>query len=96
METRDLRYNTDLANKVEPAVALAAKAILSEPENTPNHAKRLQWANEAFQQPQAKVTEMLWAIVTDSDIQADGANSSDEDVQDAVNEAIDIFASALP
>ena len=89
-----LRGETELTQKVEAAVIIAADAITSEDAVTPNHVNRLLWAKRAFGSFSGVAQEMLPALIAANK----GASvttirgASDAAVQAAVDAAIDTFA----
>ena len=93
-EIRQLFSNSDLRNKVDVAVVVAAETIRVEDAGTDNHANRLVWAEQAFASPRGKSTEMLMAILAaNKDLTTTQIlGAADAAVQAKVDAAINIFA----
>ena len=70
----------------------AAGLVLSEVTTTPNHANRLLWAAEVRDDRVPPAKEMLAAILEDATIAADPTGVKDDDIQAAVNNHINDFA----
>lgn len=92
----NLRYSSsDLMNRTTVAVAKAAQDVLSEAQNTPNHAARLDWARAALDDARRMADRMLWGVLANGAIQNSGEASSDSDIQFTVNSLIDTYASEV-
>lgn len=89
-----LRGETELTQKVEAAVIIAADAINQEAATTPNHANRLIWAQQVFQSWATKAREMLPALIAaDKSASLVGIkNASDATIQSYIDAVIDVFA----
>ncbi len=89
-----LRGQTDLTQKVEAAVIIAADAITNEAGSTPNHTNRLIWAKRAFSSFSQVAQEMLPALITANKTATLTSirNSTDTQIQSGVDNAIDTFA----
>ena len=89
-----LRGQSELIQKVEAAVIIAADDVLKEPSITPNHANRLLWAKRAFTSFTQVAQEMLPAMIAANKRAAIDAirNASDSQVQASVDAAVDTFA----
>ncbi len=80
--------------KVKVACFVAAEMVANELVTTPNHANRLIWAKHVFEQPDFEAFRMLSVAVakniglTPTQVH----DASDSAIQNAVNEAIDLFA----
>lgn len=85
-----------LLDKVTAAAMIAAEAVRTESDTTPNHANRLLWAKQAFENPVAMANRMWPAILASnaSLTQTQVLNANDAGIQTAVNNAIDVFATA--
>lgn len=93
IDTYNLRYESrDLTNRTEVAVTVAAQNILNEDEATANHANRALWAQWALKNSRQAAEQMMWGIVGNATIQANGDNSSDGDIQFVVDSLINSFA----
>jgi len=62
-ELYDLANNTNLLRKVTSAVAVQADVIRAESGGISNHALRLVWAKEAYEHPDEKAKQMIWAVL---------------------------------
>lgn len=94
-------YNaaTDAANnlrkKVAVAVVKAVADIRNEAANTPNHARRLAWADRVTADgPDVWAERFIWRVLENATILAAPATATDSDVQFVVNGLIDYFAGA--
>lgn len=90
-ELFDLSSDSELLNRITSAVVIAAEAIRNE---DPGSAIRLAWAASAFESPRREARRMLWAMLA-AHAGASAENitgASDEQVQSAVNDAVDVFA----
>jgi hypothetical protein len=86
------RMSSNLRNRVTVAVVKAAQDVLNEDAGTPNHAGRLRWAQTALQDAEGMAERLLWGVVGNAAIQANGEASADGDLQFVVNGLIDTFA----
>lgn len=86
--------NTALFNHVRVATFIAATDIMTEDPATLNHANRLIWAKQVFQNPDAAGSRMMYPVLA----QNRGApieaiiGADDATVLTAVNNAINVFA----
>ena len=89
-----LWHESDLRNKVAIAVVVAAEIIHDEADTTPNHANRLIWAREALEGTVSKTDPMYRIILAENrDMTvAQILGASDTAIQNAVNGAVDLFA----
>lgn len=87
--------NDLLTRKVRWAVVMAAEAIRTEVNTTPNHANRLLWAKATYADPDAAAAKMIYPVLAQNAVQTltTITGSSDSQVQTAVNAAVDVFAS---
>jgi hypothetical protein len=81
-----------LLAKTAGAVAKRANAVLTEPENSPGRGKRIAWAKRALVDPVAEAKRMLWAVLGNATVQANGAAVADNDLEWVVGQLIDVFA----
>lgn len=85
--------NETLRNRVKVAALVAAETVRTEPVDTPNHASRLIWAKQVFQNPESWIS-LLWPVLVQNRAatldQITGAD--DATVQTAVDAAINVFA----
>lgn len=93
-ELYDLTNDSNLINRTAMAVADIAKDISAEAGTVTNHANRLIWAKQAFQNPRAKAPEMLTVALvsnkglTPANIQA----VTDVNLKTAIAGVVDLFA----
>jgi len=93
-EIYNMRYHdSDFKNRVVVACVNAAKDIFNEDAGTANHANRVTWATKVLDGAPAQAEHMLWGIVSDATIQANGDSSSDTQIQTAVNSLVNFMAS---
>ncbi len=87
--------NGTFKNRIKVACIVAAEMVRSELSSVTNHAARVVWAKAVFANPDAEANRMLWAVLaqnrTFTPAQITGA--TDTAIQNAVNAAIDVFAS---
>lgn len=93
-ELYSLWHESDLKNKVAVAVVVAAETIQDEVDTTPNHANRLVWAREALESTTSKTDPMYRIILAENKDMtvAQILGASDTAIQNAVNGAVDLFA----
>ena len=94
-ELFDLRNSSNLRNRVAAAGWRAAKIIFTEPDATSNHAARLKWAVRILQDDgdgQAVLQIFKAAIVL---LENDGEAAIDEQIETAVGQVINRFASEV-
>lgn len=93
-ELLSISENSTLKNKIRVAVIVAAEAVRTEVNTTPNHANRLIWAKSVFQHPNGEADRMLWAVLAQNKdlTTAQITSATDAQVQTAVNNAVDVFA----
>lgn len=88
-------FNDDSLNrKVRFACVVAAEVVRTEAQATPNHVNRLLWAKIAYQNPDAVAKSMMWALLAQNraSTPAQILGATDNVVQNAVNAAVDVFA----
>lgn len=93
-ELYSLWHESDLKNKVAVAVVVAAEIIQDEVETTPNHANRLIWAKEALESTASKTDPMYRIVLAENRdmTMAQILGASDTAIQNAVDGAVDLFA----
>ena len=93
-ELQSLFGNNDMLVKVEAAVIVEAEVIRTEDVGTTNHANRLVWAKQAFDNPRRKREEMWRAMLAaNKDMDAGTIlSANDAAIQSAVSAAVDVFA----
>ena len=86
--------NEALNKRVRVACIVAAEVIRSENPATTNHANRLLWAKAVFSNPGDAAQKMLWAALAQNRAMtlAQITGADDVAVQNAVNSAVDVFA----
>ena len=93
-ELFDLRVNSSLRNRIAVAVTIAARAVMLEAVDVPNHANRYKWAATAFSNPEGQADRFLWAALaanaTATVAQITGA--TDAMLLSAVTAAVDLIA----
>ena len=93
LEIYNLRYEAvNLKNRTTAAIAKAATDVLNEDPGTANHANRLVWAGSALDNATAMAERMMWGVLSNATIQANGESSTDNDIQFVVNSLIDSYA----
>ena len=94
LELRQVSTDSDLQDKVTVAITVAANAILNEDPGTSNHANRLIWAKDAFNNPRGLMPGVMAAVISANKdaIVANILGASDATIQTAVDAAVDLFA----
>lgn len=94
LELRTLNRDEELQQKIESAIIIAADSIKDEDSMTTNHANRLIWAKQAFDNPAGKVKGMLSAVLAANNTAtvANIQGATDSQIQTNVDAAVDIFA----
>ena len=93
-ELRQLYSHSDLTNRIEVAVIVAAEKIRTEASDTANHANRLIWAKGTFSSTRRAAEQMLMALLAANRASTTAAliAVTDADLQVAVDAAVNIFA----
>jgi len=86
--------NSPLITRIQVACAVAAEKIRTEAEATPNHANRVKWAKEAFEDPGQAAKGILWSVLAQNRAATLAVilGASDALVQTAVDAAVDAVA----
>ena len=86
--------NAALSRKIRVAVMVAADKIRAEPAVTVNHIYRLRWAQDAFADPDAQTRQFISTVLVQNRAApiAQILTMGDDSVQQAVDLAIDVFA----
>lgn len=94
LELRQLSENSNLRIRCAVACVIAAESIRTESESTLNHANKMLWAKSVFSNPDAVSQSVLWAVLAaNSSFSVEAIQAaSDLTLQNAVNNAINIFA----
>lgn len=83
-----------LRSRVQFACIVAAHAIASESDATPNHVNRLKWAKAVMADPELEAKRMLWFALAANKAatlaQIDAA--TDASIQTIVDAAVNLFA----
>jgi len=93
-ELHSLNNNSDLQEKVEVAVVVAADTIRTDGSPPTNQAQRLVWAADAMANPKDVAKSMLWAVLAankDATI-ANITGATDAAIQTNIDDAVDLFA----
>lgn len=94
VELRNLFHHGDLRNKVEIACIIVAEEIRTEVDTIDNHANRVIWARQTFEDSRNQAAKMMMAILaankdaTTTQILA----ASDTAIQTQVGAAVNLFA----
>ncbi len=93
-ELRNLLIDSSLLNRVTVAVGVAAETIQNESGATPNHANRLLWAKEAYENPINIGKRILWSVViaNRASTVTQILEAGDTVIQANVDDVIDVFA----
>jgi predicted house-cleaning NTP pyrophosphatase (Maf/HAM1 superfamily) len=93
LEIRSLFGNDSLRGKVQAAVIIAAEKIRTEDAQIVDHAKRMTWAKQAFNNPIGISSQVLMAVIAanNSATVAQIIGASDATIQAAVENSINIF-----
>lgn len=92
LDLYDLRYNEAMKKRVTAAIAKAAQDVLAEDDQTANHTNRVIWANDALKDAQLMTEKIMWRVLGNATIAANGEASTDNDIQFVVNSLIDFVA----
>jgi len=91
-ELYSLWHETGLKNRVTVAMVIAAETIQSEAPATPNHANRLIWARQAFENPVADGMFRVILAANKAATREQILGATDTSIQAAVDAAVDTFA----
>jgi hypothetical protein len=83
-EQNALMTDIDFQGRIKVAALKFATSILDEPGTVTAHNSRMKWAANAAQNPQLVAQTLQPNVVMDAKVQTDGANISDDDLQQAV------------
>jgi hypothetical protein len=92
LDNYNLAVNATLRNRIAAAVAKASFDVLNEDPGTAYHAERVVWAKASLKDPVTVTDQMAWTVVQDTTIQSHGLDSTDIEIQNAVNGNINRFA----
>ena len=88
LESAQLMQNAELRSRVKVACLKFAEYILGEPSSTPARSARLRWALGAMGNLDMVTTAALPNTVMDPKVQEQGENIGDEDLQSALETAV--------
>lgn len=94
LELAGLFNHPDMVSKVSVACLLVAEDIRNEDVGTSNHANRLLWAKDTFENPLSAGRSMLKAILAQNNTLTESQilNASDANIKTAVANAVNVFA----
>jgi hypothetical protein len=87
-ETFALMSDTVFRGRVNIACVNFARYITDEAANTPAHSTRVKWAQNTLVNPEVAVNQVIPTVVTDGQVQADGAAITDPALQSTVETAV--------
>jgi hypothetical protein len=88
LEIASLRTNQDFKDRVSVAVIKYAAYIMGEPPETPIHEIRVQWARKALANPDEQVFRIMGHLVGNASVQTLLTSIVDQDLQYAVEYAV--------
>ena len=93
-ELYDVAATNVLLDRITVAVVIQAEAVRAENVATPNHANRLRWAKDVFNDPRAAARSATWAVLAQnaSATKAQILAASDATILAAVAAVVDVFA----
>lgn len=92
LDNYNLAVNATFRNRIAAAIAKASYDVLNESPSTEYHTERVAWAKASMKDPVTVTDQMAWTIVQDTTIQSHGLDSTDGEIQNAVNANINNFA----
>lgn len=95
LERYNLMSSGVILAKTTVALIDAAFAIINESPTEPDHALRLQLANNIIRDPVGQAREAMIFVLQNTTIQAAGENATDNDVQYQVLQIIDTLVKRL-
>jgi len=87
-----LSTNGQFRGLIQAAVAKASYDITNEDPGTANHAERLVWAKNTMKDPSTAMMQMVWLVLQNPTVVADGTSFVENDIQFAVNSNINNIA----
>jgi hypothetical protein len=87
-ETFALMSDAVFRGRVNIACVNFARYITDEAANVPAHSTRVRWAQNTLVNPEVAVNQVIPTVVTDGQVQADGAAITDPNLQTAVETAV--------
>ena len=96
-ELYGLWHESSLKNRVTVAVVVAAQTVQDEDPAMENHANRLIWAQQAFQNPASSGKTMFYVVLAaNKDVSTEAIlSASDANIQAAVDAAVNTFATEV-
>jgi hypothetical protein len=76
------------SDRVKVACLHYAAYIVNEPSNVPAHSTRVRWGQATLVNPDSAVAQVLPTVIMDGQVQADGAAITDQNLQTAVETAV--------
>jgi hypothetical protein len=94
LEVWNLRFQSPtLKNRVVAEIGMIAYYIITtEPSNATNHAARVAWAARAIRDPEQEAERLMWAVVSNGDVQAAGDSVADSVIAYIVDSLCYTFA----
>lgn len=87
-ESANLMNDMAFRGRIKVACMHYAQYILDEAPSTPAHFTRLRWAQSAYQQPDMIAQQHQTGVVMEPQVQVDGANITDPNLQTAVETVV--------
>jgi hypothetical protein len=89
----NLKVSGSLLNRTAVACMKTADYILTtEAGGATNHANRVIWAKAALLDPESKAKQLMWAVLSNGDVQSQGEEVADATIQYIVDVKLDLFA----
>lgn len=85
---------TALISRMRVAAVIAAEKVRTEADTTANHANRIKWAKETFQNSEAAARDLLWIVLAQNKTATSAAilGATDAIIQAACDAAVDVLA----
>jgi hypothetical protein len=88
LQSAALMQNMTLRNRIKVACMRFADYVLNEPPDTPARNARQRWATNAISSPDTVASQVQPSAVMDPNVQAAGEDVTDQDLQSAVEAAV--------
>lgn len=75
-------------DRVKVACLHFAAYVVDEPSNVAAHSTRVKWGHATLLNPDSAVTQVVPTVVMDAQVQADGSAITDQNLQTAVESAV--------
>lgn len=94
LEMRQLYAESDLMNRIEASVCIAANTIKNESTGVANHAERLVWAKSAIANTRSEADKILKILLAENAgaTVSQIVNANDSTINTAVANAVNFFA----